>query len=146
MAQEFIRRVRRLGCRFSLDDFGSGYTSYSRLKNLQTDTLKIDGVFVKDILTNPGEQAMVKSMHDVARSLGMKTVAEYVESREILECLREIGIDYAQGYAIHKPCRIDELLCLVAEPGRQPPDGQGARRNAIERDALVGLPAGHEVG
>ncbi|MEZ5649928.1 MAG: DUF1631 family protein [Burkholderiaceae bacterium] len=108
--QEFIHRVRRLGCRFALDDFGSGYTSYAHLKNLPVDTLKIDGAFVKDILNSPTDQAMVKSMHDVARSLGMRTVAEYVETREILEYLRKIGIDYAQGYAIHKPCPIDDLV------------------------------------
>ena len=109
-AQDFIQRVRRFGCRFSLDDFGSGYTSYSHLKNLRTDSLKIDGAFVKDILDSPSDQAMVKSMHEVARSLGMKTVAEYVETPEILEHLRELGIDYAQGYAIHKPARIETLV------------------------------------
>ena len=113
-AQEFIRRVRRFGCRFPLDDFGSGYTSYSHLKNLQTDTLKIDGAFVKDILSSPSDQAMVRSMHEVARSLGMRTVAEYVETHEILEYLREIGIDYAQGYALHKPCPIDDLVAVPA--------------------------------
>jgi EAL domain-containing protein (putative c-di-GMP-specific phosphodiesterase class I) len=109
VAQDFIQRVRRHGCRVSLDDFGSGYASYSHLKNLRTDALKIDGAFVRDLLDSPSDRAMVKSMHDVARSLGIRTVAEYVESDAILEALREIGIDYAQGYAIHKPCRIDEI-------------------------------------
>ncbi|MCL4182784.1 MAG: EAL domain-containing protein [Burkholderiaceae bacterium] len=109
VAQEFIRQFRRYGCRFSLDDFGSGYTSYSHLKNLQTDTLKIDGSFVKDMVASDSDRAMVKSMHDVARSLGMRTVAEYVETPMILARLREIGVDYAQGYAIHKPCPISEL-------------------------------------
>jgi diguanylate cyclase (GGDEF)-like protein len=108
-AQEFIREIRRHGCKFSLDDFGSGFTSYSHLKNLRTDTLKIDGSFVKDMLQNPGDFAMVNSMNDIGHSLGLRTVAEYVESPMLLEALREIGVDYAQGYAIHKPCRIDEL-------------------------------------
>ncbi len=108
-AQQFIHQIRRFGCRFSLDDFGSGYTSYAHLKNLRTDTLKIDGAFVKDILTSPSDHAMVKSMHDIGRSLGMHTVAEYVESPMILSKLREIGVDYAQGYAIHKPCRIEDI-------------------------------------
>lgn len=108
-AQEFIRQIRRYGCRFSLDDFGSGYTTYSHLKNLRTDSLKIDGAFVKDIASSPSDYAMVKSMHEVGRSLGMHTVAEYVESPMILNKLREIGVDYAQGYAIHKPCRIEDI-------------------------------------
>jgi diguanylate cyclase (GGDEF)-like protein len=109
-AQDFIREIRRYGCKFSLDDFGSGFTSYAHLKNLRTDTLKIDGSFVKDMLQNSDDYAMVKSMNDIGHSLGLITVAEYVESPLILEALREIGVDYAQGYAIHKPCRIDELL------------------------------------
>jgi diguanylate cyclase (GGDEF)-like protein len=109
-AGDFIRQMRRYGCRFALDDFGSGHTSYGHLKNLQADALKIDGSFVKDIVDNPADYAIVKSMNDIAHSLGMRTVAEYVESPAILAKLREIGVDYAQGYAIHKPCRIEELL------------------------------------
>ena len=108
-AQDFIREIRRYGCRFALDDFGSGFTSYAHLKNLRTDALKIDGSFVKDMLNNPGDFAMVKSMNDIAHSLGLKTIAEYVESPTILQALRQIGVDYAQGYAVHKPCAIDEL-------------------------------------
>jgi EAL domain-containing protein (putative c-di-GMP-specific phosphodiesterase class I)/GGDEF domain-containing protein len=108
-AQDFIRQIRPYGCRFSLDDFGSGYTSYAHLKNLHTDSLKIDGSFVRDMATSESDYAMVKSMHEVARSLGMRTVAEYVESPLILARLREIGVDYAQGYALHKPCPIGEL-------------------------------------
>ena len=111
-AQDFIREIRRYGCKFALDDFGSGFTSYAHLKNLRTDSLKIDGSFVKDMLNNPGDYAMVKSMNDIGHSLGLRTVAEYVESPMILHALREIGVDYAQGYAVHKPCRIDELLSL----------------------------------
>lgn len=109
-AGDFIRQMRRYGCRFALDDFGSGHTSYGHLKNLQADALKIDGSFVKDIVDNPADYAIVKSMNDIAHSLGMRTVAEYVESPAILAKLREIGVDYAQGYAIHKPCRIEHLL------------------------------------
>jgi diguanylate cyclase (GGDEF)-like protein len=118
-AQDFIREIRRYGCKFSLDDFGSGFTSYAHLKNLRTDTLKIDGSFVKDMLQNPDDLAMVKSMNDIGHSLGLITVAEYVESPLILDALREIGVDYAQGYAIHKPCRIDDLL-----PAQEPAFGK----------------------
>ncbi|MHB1093156.1 DUF1631 family protein [Thiobacillus sp.] len=113
-AQDFIREIRRYGCKFSLDDFGSGFTSYSHLKNLRTDTLKIDGSFVKDMLLNAGDFAMVKSMNDIGHSLGLLTVAEYVESESTLEALREIGVDYVQGFAIHKPCRIDDILSVAA--------------------------------
>lgn len=113
-AQDFIREIRRYGCKFSLDDFGSGFTSYSHLKNLRTDTLKIDGSFVKDMLLNAGDFAMVKSMNDIGHSLGLLTVAEYVESESTLEALREIGVDYVQGFAIHKPCRIDDILLIEA--------------------------------
>lgn len=113
-AQDFIREIRRYGCKFSLDDFGSGFTSYSHLKNLRTDTLKIDGSFVRDMLVNAGDFAMVKSMNDIGHSLGLLTVAEYVESESTLEALREIGVDYVQGFAIHKPCRIDDILLMAA--------------------------------
>jgi EAL domain-containing protein (putative c-di-GMP-specific phosphodiesterase class I) len=111
-AGDFIRQMRRYGCKFALDDFGSGHTSYAHLKNLRVDALKIDGSFVRDIVDSPSDFAIVKSMNDVAHSLGMVTVAEYVESPAILAKLREIGVDYAQGYAIHKPCRIDEIVVL----------------------------------
>jgi diguanylate cyclase (GGDEF)-like protein len=113
-AADFMRQMRRYGCRFALDDFGSGHTSYAHLKNLRADALKIDGSFVKDIVDNPADFAIVKSMNDIAHSLGMHTVAEYVESPAILAKLREIGVDYAQGYAIHKPSRIEQLLAPVA--------------------------------
>jgi len=109
-AQDFIRDIRRYGCKFSLDDFGSGFASYAHLKNLRTDTLKIDGSFIRDMLKNPGDLAMVRSMNDIGHSLGLRTVAEYVESPMLLDALREIGVDYAQGYAVHKPCRIDEIM------------------------------------
>jgi diguanylate cyclase (GGDEF)-like protein len=113
-AQEFMREMRRHGFRFSLDDFGSGFTSYAHLKNLHTDVLKIDGSFVRDMLQNPGDRAMVKSMSDIGHSLGMHTVAEYVESQAVLDMLREIGVDYVQGYAIHVPCAIDDILSQAA--------------------------------
>ena len=108
-AQDFIREIRRYGCRFSLDDFGSGFTSYAHLKNLNTDVLKIDGSFVTEMLQNPSDLAMVKSMNDLAHALGMVTVAEWVESPALLEKLAEIGVDYAQGYTVHKPCRLDQI-------------------------------------
>lgn len=108
-AQEFISEVVNFGCKFSLDDFGAGFSSYSHLKNLKVHTLKIDGSFVKGIIDSPADLAMVKSMNEIAHFLGMKTVAEYVETPLILEKLREIGVDFAQGYAVHIPTAITEL-------------------------------------
>ena len=115
-AEQFIRDIHRYGCRFSLDDFGSGFTSYAHLKRLSTDTLKIDGSYVKDLLGNPSDLAIVKSMTDIAHTLGMKVVAEWVETPQILEKLIELGVDYAQGYAVHKPVRLIELAAVAATP------------------------------
>ena len=115
-AEQFIRDIRRYGCRFSLDDFGSGFTSYAHLKRLSTDTLKIDGSYVKDLLSNPSDLAIVKSMTDIAHTLGMKVVAEWVETPQILEKLIELGVDYAQGYVVHKPVRLAELIAARAVP------------------------------
>jgi diguanylate cyclase (GGDEF)-like protein len=108
-AEKFIRRIRRYGCRFSLDDFGSGYSSYAYLKNLKVDFLKIDGAFVRELTDNAADYAMVKSMNEIAHSLGMKTIAEYAESAAILAVLQEIGVDYAQGYHIGRPLPLDDL-------------------------------------
>lgn len=108
-AERFIHRMRRHGCQFALDDFGSGFASYAYLKNLKVDYLKIDGVFIRDLATSEVDYAMVKSMHEVARSLGIKTIAEFVESAEILDRLRSIGVDYGQGYFIGKPFLLSEL-------------------------------------
>ncbi len=108
-ARDFIRKLRLYGCRFCIDDFGSGNASYGYLRNLRTDTLKIDGIFIKDMLTEPDLLAMVKSMNDIAHSLDMKTVAEFVATPELVALAREIGIDYGQGYAIARPVPLDEL-------------------------------------
>ena len=110
MATKFISALKGLGCRFSLDDFGSGLSSFGYLKNLQVDYLKIDGMFVKDIVEDPIDHAMVKSINEIGQVMGMKTIAEFVENDEIKGMLREIGVNYAQGYGIGKPQPLDELL------------------------------------
>ncbi len=109
-AMKFISTLKGLGCRFALDDFGSGLSSFAYLKNLPVDYLKIDGMFVKDIVDDPIDHAMVKSINEIGQVMGMQTIAEFVENVEIKGMLREIGVNYAQGYGIHKPQSFDELL------------------------------------
>lgn len=109
-AAQYISKLHDIGVRFSLDDFGSGLSSFGYLKTLKIDYLKIDGFFVKDIVSDPIDRAMVKSIHEVGSVMGKKTIAEYVENDEILSILREIGIDYAQGYGISKPIPLEQVL------------------------------------
>ena len=108
-AENFIRVLRKYGCRFLLDDFGTGHSSYSYLKYLPLDYIKIDGMFIKDIAENPSDQAMVKSINEIGHFMGKKTVAEYVESERALNTLRDIGVDYAQGFGIEKPFLLSEF-------------------------------------
>jgi len=108
-AQNFIYLVKKYGCKFALDDFGSGFSSYAYLKYLDVDYLKIDGVFVRDLATSKSDFAMVKSMNEIGQSLGMETIAEYVENDNILEKLQNLGVNYAQGFGVHKP----ELLSVL---------------------------------
>lgn len=108
--QSFIKQIKEFNCKFSLDDFGTGYSSYAYLKSLDVDYLKIDGAFVKDMLNNDTDVAIVKSMNEIAHSLGLKTIAEYVENDEIRNRLKEIGVDYAQGWGVHKPSPLNELV------------------------------------
>lgn len=102
-AATFVHRIRSLGSRISLDDFGSGLSSFAYLKALDVDFLKIDGAFVKDMADDPVDCAMVETIHRVGRIMGIRTVAEYVESAAVLAKLGEIGVDYAQGTAVHEP-------------------------------------------
>jgi diguanylate cyclase (GGDEF)-like protein/PAS domain S-box-containing protein len=111
-AMKFISTLKGLRCQFALDDFGSGLSSFAYLKNLPVDYLKIDGMFVKDIVDDPIDHAMVKSINEIGQVMGMKTIAEFVENDEIKGMLREIGVDYAQGYGTGKPQPFDELLGL----------------------------------
>jgi len=108
-ALKFMKNLRALGCHFSLDDFGSGLSSFAYLKNLPVDYLKIDGVFVKDILDDEVDLALVRSIHDVGRVIGKRTIAEFVESKAILHKLREVGVDYAQGFGVGRPFPLEDI-------------------------------------
>ena len=112
-ASKFISSLRELGCHFALDDFGSGLSSFGYLKNLPVDYLKIDGMFVKEIVEDPIDFAMVRSINNIGHVMGMKTIAEFVESSEIKGMLSEIGVNYAQGYYIGRPRPFDEILALA---------------------------------
>ncbi|WP_392534032.1 EAL domain-containing protein [Nostoc sp. C117] len=103
-ASLFISELRSLGCRFALDDFGSGMSSFTYLKNLPIDFLKIDGSFIRQILDNSIDLAMVEAINHVGHIMGLKTIAEFVENDAILEKIKALGVDYAQGYSITKPC------------------------------------------
>ena len=109
-ASAFIARLKGLGCHFALDDFGSGLSSFGYLKSLPVDYLKIDGMFVKDMIDDPIDRSMVKSINDIGHIMGMETIAEFVESDDIREMLKEIGVDFAQGYGIGKPQPFLELI------------------------------------
>ena len=102
-ATAFLDELHKLGCKFALDDFGSGVSSYGYLKNLPVDFLKIDGEFVRDITTNLINLAMVKSINEIGHIMGKKTIAEYVEDQQTVDLLRHIGVDYAQGYIFSRP-------------------------------------------
>lgn len=102
-ARDFIEQLKVLNCRVALDDFGSGFSSYGYLKHLPVDFLKIDGSFVQHLARDPQDQAIVKSMNQVAHALGKQTIAEFVGDAQALELLREFGVDFAQGYHLGKP-------------------------------------------
>ena len=111
-ATKFINELRGRGCLFSLDDFGSGLSSFAYLRNLPVDFLKIDGLFVKDILDDKIDLAMVRSINEVGHIMGKKTIAEFVENEQIFNLLRELGVDYAQGHGIGKAVPLDELRLI----------------------------------
>lgn len=102
-AQDFIQRVRHLGCKVALDDFGSGMSSFSYLKNLAVDYVKIDGSLIVNVEKNETDRSIVESVNHISHTLGFETIAEFVENDAIYNTLKAIGIDYVQGYGVHVP-------------------------------------------
>jgi EAL domain-containing protein (putative c-di-GMP-specific phosphodiesterase class I) len=109
-AQHFIQRVRALGCRFALDDFGTGFCSFGYLRSLDVDFFKIDGSFVRDVDSSPLSLAIVRSIADIGRVMQKETIAECAESEAIRQRLMELGVDFAQGYAIDEPMPIERYF------------------------------------
>jgi len=110
VVNEFIDATRQFGCSFALDDFGSGLSSFTYLKNLKVDYLKIDGAFVRDIVSNAIDRSMVEAIHRIGHQMGLKTVAEYVESDQILAVLSDLGVDYVQGNGVHCPEPVEKMF------------------------------------
>ena len=116
-AGNLMTQLRAMGCEFALDDFGSGLSSFGYLKKLPVDYLKIDGMFTRDILNDKTNQIFVKSIIDIAHTLNIKTIAEFVECRETLELMRELGADYVQGFEIGKPYALAPSFPLSCDFG-----------------------------
>jgi diguanylate cyclase (GGDEF)-like protein/PAS domain S-box-containing protein len=116
---QFMRSLKPSGCRFALDDFGSGMSSFAYLKNLPVDYLKIDGRFVQQIVEEPIDLAMVEAINHIAHVMGIQTIAEFVENETILEKVTAMGVDYAQGYTIAKPRPFALNNRLLAEVGER---------------------------
>ncbi|MBX2823704.1 MAG: EAL domain-containing protein [Gammaproteobacteria bacterium] len=110
LARGFMQRIRSLGCRFALDDFGSGFSTFAYLKNLPIDYLKIDGSLVRNLATDDMDLEMVRAINQIGHTVGARTIAEFVENDDILDILRELGVDYAQGYGLQKPQELSVLL------------------------------------
>jgi len=105
-ANRFIQALKELGCKFALDDFGTGLSSFGYLKHFPVDYLKIDGSFVREILRDPIDREMVRSINEIGHLTGKQTIAEFAENAEIIQMLTSLGVDYAQGYGIAQPQRV----------------------------------------
>ena len=113
-AVRFVQDIKAEGCSFALDDFGAGLSSFAYLKAISADYLKIDGGFVRSMLEDPMDKAIVQAIHQIGKVAGMRTIAEFVEDDAVWDQLRTVGIDFAQGFAIEPPGPIPEDLGRVA--------------------------------
>ncbi len=113
--QKIVSQLSELGCEFSIDDFGTGFSTFNYLKQLPAQSVKIDGSFVVDLANNPVDLALVKAIYEVATALNKKTVAEFVENEETLKILGDIGVTYAQGYHLSRPKPVEEIFVSLAQ-------------------------------
>ncbi|MCF6192996.1 MAG: EAL domain-containing protein [Kangiellaceae bacterium] len=127
-ATDFINSIKKLGCFFSLDDFGTGLSSFGYLKTMDVDFLKIDGSFVKEIENDPVSKVMVNAIHQVGKAMHIETIAEYVENSEIKDILTEMGIDYGQGYGISEPKPLQDYFEI-----KQPQENKHACRSIRQK-------------
>jgi diguanylate cyclase (GGDEF)-like protein len=134
--QQFIRRMTSHGVRFALDDFGTGVSSLAYLKNLEINTIKLDGSYVRDVLTNPRSQALVRAIVQLAEAMGITTVAEYVESNGVRDRLAALGIQFGQGFALGRPGPLGDVLAALAE---RAPEG---RDRPFTEKKMVTTPSG----
>ena len=122
-ANRFINALKELGCKFALDDFGTGLSSFGYLKHFPVDFLKIDGSFVKEILHDPIDREMVRSINEIGHLTGKKTIAEFAENEEIITMLKGMGVDYAQGYGVSEPKRVTSAIAdapATTKPKQRP--------------------------
>jgi EAL domain-containing protein (putative c-di-GMP-specific phosphodiesterase class I) len=149
----FILEMKKIGCYFALDDFGSGLSSFAYLKNLPVDYLKIDGKFVRDMVEDTIDHAMVAAINEVGHTMGIQTVAEYAESEAVIEQLRKLGVDYAQGYGIGRPQPIEKFWsnCPETYSIRYPAifsvteSGDAITAGIEEPGAASGVAEGHRI-
>jgi EAL domain-containing protein (putative c-di-GMP-specific phosphodiesterase class I) len=116
-ATDLMRKLRALGCGIALDVFGTGLSSLSYLRELPVTMLKIDGSFVRDVIRDPRAESMVRAIAQLARTMSLATVAEYVETKEILARVATLGVDFGQGFAIARPVPLDDLLVELTASG-----------------------------
>jgi len=112
-AARLVASLQDLGCKFALDDFGSGLSAFGHLKKLEIDYLKVDGEFIRNITTDPTDHIFVKSIIDIAHAMDIGVVTEFVEDEHILRRVKELGADYAQGFGVHRPEPLDQLVDLA---------------------------------
>ena len=110
----FINRLKEMGCRFALDDFGAGFSSFYYLKRFEVDYLKIDGSFIRDLATDEGSRLFVRALNDVANGLSKQVVAEWIETPEVLKLLTEMGAQYGQGYLFSRPIPLEDTVIVPA--------------------------------
>jgi diguanylate cyclase (GGDEF)-like protein len=136
-AQQLMQRLRKIGCGVALDDFGTGLSSLSCLRQLPVSMLKIDGSFVRDVLKDPRAESMVRAIAQLARSMGITTVAEYIETEAISARIAELGVDYGQGFAIGRPIPLSDLLIELPLPSAPEAGAAAADPDADGADGTV---------